>query len=30
VPKLEMFARKRRPGWDYHGNELLPEEEAAE
>jgi N6-adenosine-specific RNA methylase IME4 len=22
VPKLEMFARKARPGWDHHGNEL--------
>jgi N6-adenosine-specific RNA methylase IME4 len=22
VPKLEMFARKRRPGWDAHGNEV--------
>jgi N6-adenosine-specific RNA methylase IME4/ParB-like chromosome segregation protein Spo0J len=29
VPKLEMFARKRRPGWDLHGNELPPEEEDA-
>jgi N6-adenosine-specific RNA methylase IME4 len=23
VPKLEMFARKARPGWDAHGNELV-------
>jgi N6-adenosine-specific RNA methylase IME4 len=24
VPKLEMFARKARPGWDSHGNEVAP------
>jgi len=24
VPKLEMFARKARPGWDCHGNEVQP------
>ena len=29
VPKLEMFARKARPGWDVHGNEA-PQDEAAE
>jgi N6-adenosine-specific RNA methylase IME4 len=28
LPKLELFARKRRPGWDAWGNEL-PAEEAA-
>ena len=22
LPKLEMFARKARPGWDSHGNEV--------
>jgi N6-adenosine-specific RNA methylase IME4 len=29
VPKLEMFARKARPGWDVWGNEVLSTEEAA-
>jgi N6-adenosine-specific RNA methylase IME4 len=24
MPRLEMFARKARPGWDSHGNELAP------
>jgi N6-adenosine-specific RNA methylase IME4 len=30
VPKLEMFARKARPGWDCWGNEAPPTAEAAE
>jgi N6-adenosine-specific RNA methylase IME4 len=30
VPKLEMFARKERPGWDVWGNEVPPKAEAAE
>jgi N6-adenosine-specific RNA methylase IME4 len=25
VPKLEMFARKQRPNWDCHGNEIVAE-----
>jgi len=25
VPKIEMFARKQRDGWDYHGNEVVSE-----
>jgi N6-adenosine-specific RNA methylase IME4 len=29
LPKLELFARKRWPGWDVWGNELPPEEDAA-
>ena len=29
VPKLEMFARKARAGWDWHGNEAPPTPEAA-
>jgi N6-adenosine-specific RNA methylase IME4 len=28
VPKLEMFARKTRPGWDVWGNEIPPPQEA--
>jgi N6-adenosine-specific RNA methylase IME4 len=24
VPKIEMFARKARPGWSVHGNEVQP------
>jgi N6-adenosine-specific RNA methylase IME4 len=29
VPKLEMFARRPRPGWDDWGNEMLPIDVAA-
>ena len=28
-PKLEMFARRARPGWDRHGNEAPPPADAA-
>jgi hypothetical protein len=30
LPKIELFARRRRPGWQAWGNELPPEEDAAE
>lgn len=30
VPKIELFARRRYPGWDAWGNELEPETESAE
>jgi N6-adenosine-specific RNA methylase IME4 len=30
LPKLELFARHRRPGWTSHGNQLPPLHEAAE
>jgi N6-adenosine-specific RNA methylase IME4 len=29
LPKIELFARKARPGWDAWGNEIPPEMEAA-
>jgi N6-adenosine-specific RNA methylase IME4 len=29
LPKIELFARARRPGWKPHGNQVPPEEDAA-